>query len=63
MAAKTPGETAGSLEARDLAKQPSGRYGDPSEFGAACAFLCSVPAAYINAQNILMNGGEFPGTL
>lgn len=63
MAAITPGADAAELEAVDLAKQPSGRYGEPHEFGAACAFLCSVPAAYINAQNILLDGGEYPGTL
>ncbi len=63
MAAITPGVDAASLEARDLEKQPSGRYGDPAEFGATCAFVCSVPAAYINAQNILIDGGEYPGTL
>ena len=63
MAAITPDADAKSLEAIDLAKQPSGRYGEPPEFGATCAFLCSVPAAYINAQNILIDGGEYPGTL
>ena len=63
MASITPGADARALEANDLEKQPSGRLGDPSEFGAACAFLCSVPAAYINAQNILIDGGEYPGTL
>jgi len=62
MAASDPTLEAEALEAEDLAKQPSGRYGDPAEFGATCAFLCSVPAAYINAQNILLDGGEFPGT-
>ena len=39
------------------------RPGDPDEFGAACAFLCSQQAAYITAQNILMDGGLFPGVL
>ena len=63
MAALNPGTDAKALEAVDLAKQPSGRYGEPPEFGATCAFLCSVPAAYINAQNILIDGGEYPGTL
>ena len=63
MASITPGVDAKTLLANDLAKQPSGRFGDPSEFGAACAFLCSVPAAYINAQNVLIDGGEYPGTL
>ena len=39
------------------------RPGDPNEFGALCAFLCSEQAAYVTAQNILMDGGLFPGTL
>ena len=63
MASLTPGADAPALIAADLEKQPSGRFGDPCEFGAACAFLCSAPAAYINAQNLLVDGGEYPGTL
>lgn len=43
-------------------KLPAGRPGDPNEFGATCAFLCSQQAAYITAQNILMDGGLYPGT-
>jgi 3-oxoacyl-[acyl-carrier protein] reductase len=38
------------------------RPGEPAEFGAVCAFLCSRHAAYITAQNILMDGGLYPGT-
>ena len=34
----------------------------PAEFGAACAFLCSVHAGYIVGQNILLDGGAYPGT-
>jgi len=51
-------------EERDArqAGNPSGRFGEPDEFGAACAFLCSVQAAYITGQNILMDGGAYPGT-
>ena len=45
-----------------FAKTPPGRPGDPDEFGAACAFLCSQQAAYFTAQNILMDGGVYPGT-
>jgi len=37
------------------------RYGDPSEFGAYCAFLCSVHAGYITGQNLLIDGGSYPG--
>lgn len=39
-----------------------GRPGDPDEFGAACAFLCSQQAAYFTAQNFLIDGGVYPGT-
>ena len=41
---------------------PAQRYGRPEEFGATCAFLCSAHAGYINGQNVLMDGGVFPGT-
>ena len=41
---------------------PAQRYGRPDEFGAMCAFLCSAQAGYINGQNVLMDGGVFPGT-
>ena len=33
----------------------------PDEFGAACAFLCSSHAGYITGQNLLIDGGVFPG--
>jgi 3-oxoacyl-[acyl-carrier protein] reductase len=42
---------------------PSGRLGDPEEFGQACAFLCGAKAGFITGQNILLDGGAFPGTL
>ncbi|ART49553.1 SDR family oxidoreductase [Acidovorax carolinensis] len=42
---------------------PTQRFGRAEEFGAACAFLCSQQAAYITAQNLLIDGGAFPGTL
>src|SRR5258706_7558618 len=44
------------------AANPAGRFGKPEEFGAVCAFLCSVHAAYINGQNVLLDGGQYPGT-
>jgi 3-oxoacyl-[acyl-carrier protein] reductase len=51
-------------EARDAAMNanPAGRFGDPREFGAICAFLCSTHAGYIVGQNILADGGAYPGT-
>ena len=42
---------------------PASRFGDPEEFGLACAFLCGAKAGYITGQNILLDGGAFPGTL
>ena len=42
---------------------PAGRLGTPEEFGQACAFLCSAHAGFVNGQNLLIDGGEFPGTL
>jgi 3-oxoacyl-[acyl-carrier protein] reductase len=41
---------------------PARRFGTPEEFGAMCAFLCSMQAAYITGQNVLMDGGSYPGT-
>jgi 3-oxoacyl-[acyl-carrier protein] reductase len=41
---------------------PTQRFGTPAEFGAACAFLCSAHAGYINGQNLLIDGGGYPGT-
>jgi len=41
---------------------PAQRFGSAEEFGAVCAFLCSVPAGYITGQNLLMDGGAYPGT-
>ncbi len=41
---------------------PTGRLGRPEEFGAACAFLASDLAGYINGQNLLLDGGTYPGT-
>ena len=41
---------------------PARRLGTAEEFGAACAFLCSVHASYITGQNWLLDGGGYPGT-
>ena len=42
---------------------PAGRFGDAAEFGQLCAFVCSAHAGYITAQNLLIDGGAYPGTL
>ena len=41
---------------------PTQRFGTAAEFGATCAFLCSVHAGYITGQNVLLDGGAYPGT-
>ena len=41
---------------------PAGRFGTPEEFGAFCAFLCSAQAGYLTGQNVLLDGGAYPGT-
>ena len=44
------------------AANPAKRYGDPKELGAYCAFLCSADAGYITGQNLVIDGGSYPGT-
>jgi 3-oxoacyl-[acyl-carrier protein] reductase len=54
-----------TLEAVDKARQagiPVQRYGTPDEFGAVCAFICSVQAGYLTGQNVLLDGGAYSGT-
>jgi 3-oxoacyl-[acyl-carrier protein] reductase len=49
---------------RELGATPSspmGRFGDPGEFAAACAFLCSQQAAYITGQTLGIDGGSLVG--
>ncbi|MEP6874970.1 MAG: SDR family oxidoreductase [Burkholderiales bacterium] len=60
-AAKT-GQPLEALMARRAAAIPAQRFGTPEEFGAVCAFLCSVHAGYLTGQNILLDGGAYPGT-
>jgi 3-oxoacyl-[acyl-carrier protein] reductase len=43
------------------ASSPMGRFGDPSEFAAACAFLCSKQAGYITGQTLGVDGGSLLG--
>jgi 3-oxoacyl-[acyl-carrier protein] reductase len=61
-----PAEAAGTsveeaIEARRF-QNPAKRFGTPAEFGATCAFLCSERAGYMTGQNILLDGGAYPGT-
>lgn len=45
-----------------IAANPTRRLGHPDEFGAICAFMCSAHAGYMTGQNILVDGGAYPGT-
>ncbi|MGY6269131.1 SDR family oxidoreductase [Achromobacter denitrificans] len=56
------GQEAEALRAAREAAIPARRFGNPEEFGAICAFLCSVHAGYVNGQNVLADGGAYPGT-
>ncbi|MNL11305.1 Bacilysin biosynthesis oxidoreductase YwfH [compost metagenome] len=40
---------------------PAQRFGQPDEFGAYCAFICSAQAGFITGQNLLLDGGSYPG--
>jgi 3-oxoacyl-[acyl-carrier protein] reductase len=46
-----------------MAEVPAGRFGDPDEFGKACAFLCSAHAGFIVGQNLLIDGGAVNVTI
>ncbi len=59
--AKRDGRDADEVRAARIAKHPARRLGRPEEFGAACTFLCSAHAGYINGQNLLLDGGSFGG--
>jgi 3-oxoacyl-[acyl-carrier protein] reductase len=60
--AKAVGRDPADIRRERMATNPAGRFGDPDEFGAMCAYLCSVHTGYITGQNILMDGGAYPGT-
>jgi 3-oxoacyl-[acyl-carrier protein] reductase len=61
-AAKASGQPVEQLLEQRRKLNPTQRYGSAAEFGAVCAFLCSVHAGYMTGQNILLDGGAFPGT-
>ena len=60
-AAKT-GQPLDALMAKRAAAIPAQRFGTSDEFGAVCAFICSLHAGYLTGQNILLDGGAYPGT-
>ncbi len=61
--AEKSGRSLDQVRAERAAQNPAGRFGYPEEFGEACAFLCGQHAGFITGQNLLLDGGGFPGTL
>ena len=59
-AAKRDNTTPQAARAQRVASIPAKRVGQPEEFGAACAFLCSTHAGFITGHNLLIDGGAFP---
>jgi len=60
--AEATGRTLAEVSQAGAAATPAGRFGTSDEFGATCAFLCSVHAGYLVGQNVLLDGGAYPGT-
>ena len=58
--AKQQGISTEQALAARRAELPAGRFGEPSELGKLCAFLCSAHAGYISGQSILIDGGAHP---
>lgn len=61
--AKKQGKTVEAVTNARKSQNPARRFGEASEFGAYCAFLCSQQAGFVTGQNLLMDGGAYPGTL
>lgn len=61
-AAQASGQTIDAVMEARRRQNPAGRFGTAEEFGAACAFLCGRHAGFITGQNLLLDGGAYPGT-
>ena len=61
--AKASGVPVDEVLKKRASENPAGRFGDPEEFGLACAFLCGAQSGFITGQNILLDGGAYPGTM
>jgi 3-oxoacyl-[acyl-carrier protein] reductase len=67
---RTSSEAAAKMQGKEFAEVhlarkstvPAGRFGNAEEFGQLCAYLCSRQAGYITGQNMLIDGGAYPGT-
>jgi len=60
--AKAAGRSVEDVRRAAMDAIPAGRFGSAQEFGALCAFVCSAQASYLVGQNLLLDGGNYPGT-
>lgn len=60
--ANLTGRSVEEVRQNKKAEIPANRFGSPDELGAACAYLCSAQAGFITGQNLLIDGGAYPGT-
>jgi 3-oxoacyl-[acyl-carrier protein] reductase len=61
-AAAASGHSIDAVREQRRLQNPAQRFGTSAEFGAFCAFLCSAQAGYMTGQNLLLDGGAYPGT-
>lgn len=61
--AKNTGKTFEEVRQARMDSNPSRRFGTREEFGAMCAFMCAQQSGFMTGQNILLDGGAYPGTL
>jgi 3-oxoacyl-[acyl-carrier protein] reductase len=62
-AAKATGKSIDDVREERRRQNPAGRFGTAEEFGQFCAFMCSAQAGYFTGQNVVLDGGAYPGTL
>ena len=60
--AKVQNRSYEEMRAIRIAQVAAGRFGAPAELGEYCAYICSVQAGFITGQNLLIDGGKYPGT-
>ena len=60
--ANATGQSIDEIRALATKAIPAARFGNATEFGQICAFICSAQASYLVGQNILLDGGAYPGT-
>lgn len=60
--AEKSGQALDAVRGKRIAGIPAQRFGSAAEFGAICAMMCSAHAGYLTGQNILLDGGAYPGT-